>query len=129
MTTKYASDIAEVLADLQEDGAPITFPGGTPRVYDDATDTWIPGVPTTLTGYAIGDESDPDRLSSLGLVGTDNETVWVGGVFTDPTGAVVAFEPLPGVPFSWGGKTYTVRHQTRVAPDGTAILYNLLGTR
>ena len=131
MATKYAVDIAEVLEDIREAGGPILFPGGTPRVYLEDEDRYVPGAPIVVRGYALGDMGQPDRLAALGLVGVDTETFWLAGVFVNnATDEVVLFDPGAGnVRCTWAGKELTIRDVDGFAPDGTPMLFNVVASR
>lgn len=120
MATKYASEAADALTDIQDAGAPVTFPSGSPPVYDAATDTWSADTRGTASSYALQVKSDPDRLAALGLVLANPVTLLVAA-------SGLAVTPAPGMAMTWAGLTYTIKLVEAVAPDGTAILYRCTG--
>lgn len=130
VSVAYAGIAQRALAQITRKGAAVVFPSASGRVYDEDTDRWIAGTPTTITGRAVQTEGDPDRFSALGLVLTDPVTLLVAGIgFTDAAGASVAFEPALGAAFDWVGKRYTVRDLNPTAPDGSAIVWEMTGSR
>lgn len=122
MATKYASDSADALADIKEAGGVVTFTRGGSAVYDAATDTWSGGSSAPVSGYAIQRRGDVDRFAALSLVLVDPVTLLVAAWNLTIT-------PQPGDAMLWAGVTYTVRDVDAVAPDGTAILYSVTGSK
>lgn len=130
MATKYADDLAEIIQAIEDDGAPFyVVAGETPREYDDVNDRVTGGEPILLRSNAVQDEGDPDVIDKLDLAGVDNETLWVAPEFRNAAGVVVPFDPPPNVEFLWAGKRFTTRKLSDVAPDGTPLVYNFVGSR
>lgn len=128
MATKYAADIADALADIAEDGGEINFLYA-PSTYDPLTNITTPGTPITISGKAVEDQGDVDKLSTLGLIGQRNVTLIVANGFTDENGDPIAFVPEAPVQFVWTEIIYTVRDvDDGVGPDGTPIIYIITGS-
>ena len=127
MTTKYADELADALADITEAGAVVTFPGavpGTAGTHDPATDTWGGGTAATdATGRGIEIPGDPDTYRTLSLIQSNPVTLLLAA-------SGVTITPRAGMPFVWpaGGTPYTVRLATPMGPDGTPILWTLVGS-
>lgn len=124
--TNYATEIAETLADLEEDGGPIVFTAKSAgRVYDEDTGLWIEGVDAVTSSSALQLEDDPAMFAALGLTLRSPVTLMVAA-------APLTYPPKPtynGVPvrFAWAGDSYAVRSAEPLAPDGTPIYYTVIG--
>lgn len=125
MASIYAADAADALADIREAGAAVTFPGaipGTAGVYDPATDTWSAGTPATdATGYALEIEGDPDTYRALSLIQSNPVTLLIAA-------SGLGITPRPGVVMTWAGTAYTIRLSNPTGPDGTPILWTVVGS-
>lgn len=128
---KYDAVATRSLAQIKKKGAAVKFPGAAPGVYDPITNTWSGSVTGDVYGQAVQIEGDPDTLKALELIGVDNVSLLVGNEFRDaPTGgSVIDFTPRAPMTFEWpvGGTAYTIRKADDVAPDGTSIVYELVG--
>ena len=121
--THYAPDIASTSRDIAAAGAPITFTRDT-STYAPSTDTKTPGT-AQACGVALRVKpryTDVMRLQAQGLVLIDPVTLLVAA-------DGLAFDPQPGDTFVWGCISYTVRSVDVTAPDGTPILYKVVGSR
>lgn len=118
--TKFAADHAGALADLGQDGAPVTFTLST-STYDAATDTTTV-TESTAAGQAVRLPGDRKRYEALNLRETDAITLLVG---LSTYGANVAL----GARFTFGGQTWTVRAVDPLQPDGTTIVQTVVGAR
>lgn len=125
MTSIYATDAADALADITENGAAITFPDaipGTAGVYDPATDTWSAGTPPTdATGYALQLEGDADTYRALSLIQSNPVTLMIAA-------SGLTITPRPGMAFTWASTAYTIRTADPFGPDGTPIYFTVVGS-
>lgn len=123
MTSIYVADHADALADIQEAGAAADFVLSSAGTYDPATDTHTAPGTTTVSGYAIEDEGDPEEYDRLSLVSQIPATlIWCPVTF----GAVPALDSV----VSWGGHAWTLRaRKPLVAPDGNQWLLHLVVIR
>lgn len=119
---KYDAIAQRALETITKKGGPVTFPGaGTPAVYDPATDTWSGGSSSVATGRAVQIESDPDRFAALKLVLTNPVTLMIAA-------AGLSVTPAPGMQMTWAGTTYAIKDVDPIAPDGTPIIYTVIGS-
>ena len=118
----YESDHAGALADVAEAGAAVTFTLERAGLYDPATDTSTGATTTTVAGYAVQVEGDPERYRALGLVEGEAPTL----LFVPSTFG--ALPPL-GARVTWASASYTVRAVDPLRPDGNAILANVIVAR
>lgn len=125
MTSIYATDAADALADITENGAVITFPGaipGTAGTYDPATDTWGTGTPATdATGYALQMAGDPDTYRALSIIQSNPVTLMLAA-------SGLSVTPRPGMAMTWAGTAYTILLSNPTGPDGTPIFYDIVGS-
>jgi hypothetical protein len=138
MATKYAAEIAETLADIQEGGGPVAFTAQkAARVYDEDTGTWSGGGDLVSRSFAMQLEDDPAlyaRFASGGLTFRNPITLMVaaGGLAFVP-------EPLYGegdsavpVILEWpqgSGEIWSVAACEAFAPDGAPIYFTVIGDR
>jgi hypothetical protein len=122
VTTAYADVSARALAQITRKGGPVVFTVGTAPVYTPSTGEWTAGTLATVTLRAIQIEDDPERFSALGLVLTDPVTLLIAA-----SGASIT--PAPGMPFAWAGVGYVCKNVEAVAPDGTPIIWTMIGSR
>lgn len=118
--TVYAEDIAGAAADIAAAGAPVTFTRNT-STYNETTDATTPST-TTSSSVAIGVKSNWQKFRAQSLTIGIPQTLLVAALS-------MAFDPLPGDTFVWNGFTYAVVNVEALAPDGTAILYTVVGSR
>jgi hypothetical protein len=115
MTTTYAADHTDALADVSASGASVTFTLTQQGVYDEATDTTpLPVADVLVTGSAIETKGSLFAYQALNLVAAKARTL-----FFVPTtyGEVPALDSL----VDWGGVTYAVKNVRPIAPNGDAI--------
>lgn len=126
MTTSQYNAVAErTRAVIAKKGADVVFVDldeGS-GAYNPLTDTWSGGpTATAVTGAAVEVPGDPDRFAALGLVLANPVVLLVAATGLEIT-------PAPGMAFTWGGVTYTIKNVEKVAPDGvTVVLWTLIGS-
>jgi hypothetical protein len=120
--SKYATDHADALLDVADAGEAITFTLSSPGTYDATTDTYTSASTSTIAGYAIQDEGDPEQYKALDLIEAAAPTLF----FTPSTYGTLPDERYTGV---WNSETYTVRSVSPIAPDGTAIAARIVISR
>lgn len=122
----YDDDIAEAYDDIVEAGADLLFVagGGSQPVYDPVTDEWTNpgGTTTSVGGKAVQVAGDPDRYAALNLVLVNPVTLLVAA-------KNLTTKPKVGMQVAWAGELYTVRDVEPTAPDGTAIIYTVVGSQ
>lgn len=116
----YTATAQRSLATIKRKGGKITFAGGGAPVYDPITDQWSGGSATSVVGSAVQVPGDPDRMAALSLVLVNPVTLLVAA-------SGLSIVPQPGGTFTWAGKTYTIKFCEPVAPDGTPIIYTVVG--
>jgi hypothetical protein len=111
-----------ILAAITKHGGVVTFPGTTGgATYNPVTDTWSGGTPgAAATGRAIQKKDDPERFQAMGLTMANAITLLVAA-------EGLAVTPAPGMAFQWAGKTYTALAVEPMAPQGTALYYEMTG--
>lgn len=120
--SQYDAVAQRALAQITAKGAPVVFTAGTAPVYNPLTDTWSGGTLGPVQGRAVQIPDNPTRVAALSLVLIDPVTLLVAA-----SGLKVT--PLPGMPMAWAGVTYVVKDAEAVAPDGTPILWTVIGSR
>jgi hypothetical protein len=120
MTTVYASDIVNAAADIAAAGTALTFTRNT-STYNPATDGSTPST-STSSSVAIGVKSNWQKFQAMGLSISTPQTLKVAA-------SGMTFDPLPGDTFVWNGFVYAVVNVETLAPDGTPILYTVIGNR
>lgn len=122
MTTIYAPQAASALATITRKGAAVTFPDatGTAPVFDQTTETWTAGTLTDVTGRAVEIPGDPNTYQALSLVQSNPVTLLLAA-------SGLTITPAPGMSFTWAGTAYTVRLVSPLAPDGTPVIYTVVG--
>lgn len=111
MTSLYDPVATRALATITRKGGPVVF----------LSDQFTGGsIATDVTGRAVEIPGDPDVYLALGLIGSNPVTLLVAA-------KDLTITPKPGVRFTWVSTTYTVKTATPVAPDGTPILWTLVG--
>jgi hypothetical protein len=109
----YDDKHASALDQVRAKGAPLNFVS-TASTYDPLTDRDTPGVTTTMEGFGIQDDSDPNLYERLGLIAALAVTVfWVPKVYGN-------IPPL-GAPAAFGGVNGVVKSVDPLMPDGKAI--------
>jgi hypothetical protein len=114
--TKFATEHADALADITENGMAVTFTARTVTTNPTTGETTV--SQTTVAGYALQvrpEENDAARYQAAGLVLSDMLTL----LFAPSTYGAL---PSAGSTCTLGSSTYTVRDVRPLAPDGTAIL-------
>lgn len=103
----YAQDHASALADITKAGAAVTF---------------TPLTGSAVSGAAIQDMGSAREYADLGLVQRDTVTLWF---------APSTYGERPGLTstFTWGSGSFTVAYTEPVAPDGSAIIVKVIGSR
>lgn len=117
----YTADAAQAQADIAAAGAAVTFARGA-GAFTPSTGR-VSGAATTATSAAVR-VIGTDRLrfiqQSTKLV---NPIVLLVG-----SEALGTFEPTPGDTMTFSGDRYVVRDVNPIAPDGTDILYSIVGS-
>ena len=120
MSSVYADDVAGAAADLAAAGAPVTITRDTSD-YNAATDSTVPSSTTSATS-AVQRKSDWRKVQALGLTLSKTVTLLVAA-------SGMAFDPQMGDTLTWNGVTYAVKDVQTLAPDGTAIVHTVIGSR
>ncbi len=117
----FAIEHASAVQDLKDVGAAVTFTDTT-ATHDPTTGTFTSPTSSTVSGYAMKKRSDPKRYEALGLSEQDIQTLlFVPNTYGDT--------PSLGSTVSWMSRTYTIRDVDPLAPDGTAILAEVVIAR
>lgn len=119
--SSYATDHAEALADVAEDGAAISFTLATDTV-DESTGVHSSPATATVAGQAIESDEAFEEFRSMGLTHTKSIAL-----FFVPT--TIGTMPTAGYGATWGGENVTVERVKPFAPNGTAIMASVLVTR
>lgn len=107
----YSAVAARALATITRKGAPVVF----------LADTWRGGsIAADVTGQAVEIEGDPEVLQALGLLTVRSVTLLVAA-------SGLGLTVLPGQKFTWAGTTLTVKASEPVAPNGTPIVWTVVG--
>ena len=117
----YTDDIAAAQAIVADAGTSVTFSrtGGT---FTPSTSR-VSGGATTASGSAVRVKgTDRLRFASQTTKLVNPIVVLVAA------SGLGAFQPQPGDRMVFAGTTYTVKDTNVVAPDGTAILYNVVAS-
>lgn len=122
MSSIYDAVATRALGTITKKGAPVIFTAGTAPIYSPIDDTWTGGTLGPVTGQAVQIPDDPTQFAALGLVLVDPVTLMVAA-------KGLACTPTPGMPMLWAGVTYAVKYAEAVAPDGTPILWTVVGSR
>lgn len=122
MSSKYAATAQRSLAAITRKGAVVSFGShtGTP-IFDPVTNTWSGGADVVATGRAVQTNNNLEQLVALGLV--DNKTVTL---LVAASGLTIT--PSTGMVMSWAGVDYSIDNVDTLAPDGTPILYTIVGS-
>ncbi len=126
MTTTYTRQQATATERLSRLGAPVTFSrqAGT---YAFTTARTTPAAAVTGASSAVRKKGNPARYlliqQSAAMVLEDPVTLLVAA---QPLGS---FVPQAGDQVVFAGITRTVRDRVDVAPDGTAITYDIVASR
>jgi hypothetical protein len=126
--TKYATEIAETLADLEEDGGPIVFTAKSAgRDYNEDTGLWVEGADVVARSFALQLEDDPAMFAALGLTLRSPITLMVaaGGLAFAPA-PLYGTVPVRG---NFAGVDFAVKACEPFAPDGTPIYFTVIGDR
>jgi hypothetical protein len=116
----YDATAQRILAQITRKGATVTFPTNTGGVYDPATDSWSGGTAGTATGRGVQIANDLTQLQALGIVNKTTITLLVAARGLTAT-------PEREEPMSWAGVTYSIADVQTTAPDGTPLLYQIVG--
>jgi hypothetical protein len=121
VSSQYDAVAQRSLAAIARKGADVSFAtvAGTP-VYDPITDTWSGGSAATATGKAVQTTNDLQQLVALSLVTETTVTLLVAA-------RGLTITPDRGEHFTWAGVDYTIKQVEKIAPDGTPILYRVVG--
>lgn len=120
---KYDAVAQRALATITAKGETITFArGSSGAVYDPITDSFSGGTAANATSKAVQIEDDPLTFQALDLKMVDAITLLVAA-------SGLSITPVPGDVFGWAGVFYTVKSAEAVAPDGTPILWTLIGAK
>lgn len=122
MSGKFAADHADALATVQEDGVAVGFMGEEPGALNEGTGEFGPSVLTTMPGFAIRKQGDPEQYQALELDPNDSPTLfWVPTTYGDT--------PKLGMRCLFSGGSYSVRSVEPLAPDGVTIAANVIIAR
>ena len=121
MSTVYATEIASAAVDIAAAGTAVTFSRNSPTV-DPTTGEPNGAGPLTASTVAIGVKSNWQKFAALGLTLNFPQTIKAAA-------SGMAFAPQPGDSFVWGGFLYAVVNVETLEPDGTAILFTIVGNR
>lgn len=120
--SKYDAVAQRALATITRKGGVVTFPGtASGGIYDPLADSFSGAGSEDKTGKAVQIEGDPDRFAALNLVLTNPVTLMIAA-------HGLALTPVPGMAFTWAGVTYSTKDADAVAPDGTPIIYVIIGS-
>jgi hypothetical protein len=103
--TKFATEHADALAEVAENGVAVTFARGS----------------STVTGYAMRVQGKPTRFDGTSLVITHEPVLMF---VPDDYGARVR----PGDEVEWEGEQHSVAWDDPFAPDGT-VVFQRVGLR
>ena len=118
----YAETAKRTLAAITKKGAVVTFPGtASPGTYNPTADSWSGAGNTDAIGRAVQVDGDPDRFAALNLVLSNPVTLLIAARGLSVT-------PRPGMSMTWANVTYTIKDVETVGPDGTPILYAVIGS-
>ena len=122
MSSQYDDDIQGAAEAIADAGSTVVFTR-TVNSFDEASGDTVPVV-TTSTGSAIRVRATFRELAKMeagGLVLANSIVVVVAA-------QGMAFDPEQSDPFTFAGTTYIVSFPVdTVAPDGTPILYRVIG--
>lgn len=123
MSSIYDAVAERALATITAKGATVTFArGATGAVYDPITDTWTGGAATPATGKAVQVPDNPMRFQALSLTTQDAITLIIAA-------SGLGITPVPGDVFGWNGLFYTAKDCEAVAPDGTPVIWTVIGSK
>lgn len=114
----YAADHAGALTDVQNAGAPVSFTRTTQSIDPLTEQPNTPAV-AVVSGFAIRRAGNPRQYEALKL--TDKEAVTL--LFAASNYGDV---PVLDAVALWAGKNYIVRSVNPIAPDGIALLSNVI---
>ncbi len=121
--SQYDAIASRALATITAKGGTITFSRGqTGAVYDPITDTWSGGSDSPATGKAVQLANNPQKFIALSLTIENAITLLVAA-------SGLSITPIPGDVFGWSGVFYTAKSVESTAPDGTPILYTIVGAK
>src|SRR5690242_1319728 len=127
MATKYADEIAETRAALEEDGGPIRFTAkNAARVYYEDTGTWSGGSDVIADSFAMQLEDDPAlyaKYAAGGLTLRNPITLMVaaGGLAFKPEPIYRTGTSEVPITLEWptgSGEIWSVAACEAFAPDG-----------
>lgn len=122
MAGKYDAVAKRALVTIGKKGTDVTFPGtgSSGDIYDPFTETWSGTGTADASSKAVQIQGDPDRFASLSLSMVNAVTLMVAA-------SGLAVVPTAGMAMEFAGVTYTVKDVDPVAPDGTPIIYTVIG--
>jgi len=113
MTSVYDRTAERAAKTIAKKGATVTFLAGP----------WSPAMTADVPGSAIQIEDDPDALARLGVL--SNPITLLIAAKSLPAG----FRPQASMRFTWASTDpYAVRSAEALAPDGTPILWTVVGS-
>jgi hypothetical protein len=120
MSSKYDAVSGRALATIARKGADVAFGTSTGGIYDPLTDTWSGGTAGSAIGKAVQIANDETLLAALQLLTRTTVTLLVAA-----KGLTVG--PDRDMPMTWAGVGYRIADVQATAPDGTPILYQIVG--
>lgn len=94
-------------------GAAVTFTLANPGTHSPTTGRFTTSASSSVAGYGMRVDGDPERYKSLGLVESEAPTL----EFVSTTAGQV---PALGATCAWNSTTYTVKDVEPIAYNGTA---------
>jgi len=85
-----------------------------------ATVVFNPQTATPVTGSALQIEDDPATMAALQLTTSNPVTLLVAA-------SGLGIVPAAGMQFDWAGTRYVAKSVEALAPDGTPILFTVIG--
>lgn len=120
MTSKYDAVAGRALATIARKGSDVGFGTGTGGIYDPLTDTWSGGTIGSAVGKAVQIDNDLAQLQALDLITRTTVTLLVAA-------KALTVVPDREMPMTWASVVYRVADVQTIAPDGTPLLYQVLG--
>lgn len=118
----YAADHASALADIRESGAAVSFSVRNPGVPDPLTGLSTGGGTSSVAGHGLQLPGNQERYRDLQLVSFMAITL----LFAAST---YGEKPAIGSTFDFMGSTWTVKAIDPFAPDGTPVIFTVIGGR
>jgi len=122
MTTQYSDDIIDAAEAIADAGSTVVFTR-TVNSVDEASGNMVPVV-TTSTSSAIRVRATFRELAKMEAGGL----VLANSIVLVVAAQGMVFDPKQSDPFTFAGTKYTVSFPVdALAPDGTPILYRVIG--